>query len=396
MKKLLYTLCAVALFSVSAVQAQYVAVSGVVENANGTNISINLTIDNNTTVYTTYSDSSGFFFDTIPASASQGIVFASFFDCNGVEQSYSQGFSPATMSVNFTLDWCPNTGGTDTTVITISGTLENTDGNPVTLTFLTDIYPNGVTADVSGAFTQNVLVNDITNPITVYFTDCHGDVQSTDINVVLGTVMAYYSADYCPDTTGPSTNCGQLFTATYNEADNAFTLTMDTNISALLYSYTWNFGDGTTSNEPYPSHTFSSDGIYNVCLYISAQNTVVCSYCHEIGIDSVGNPVTRTDAGFTLTVVPFGTTGANALVETGFDIYPNPVGNAATITLYTQNAAECTVHVFNATGQRVMNYNVNVEAGRNDVTVPMHDLTNGVYLMNVTMNGQTTSRSFVK
>ncbi|MCW5909227.1 MAG: PKD domain-containing protein [Chitinophagales bacterium] len=50
-------------------------------------------------------------------------------------------------------------------------------------------------------------------------------------------------------------------------------------------SYYWDFGDGTFSNLQSPSHVFTSPGIFNVCLYVTAQlqgSTIYCTdtICH--------------------------------------------------------------------------------------------------------------------
>ncbi len=57
----------------------------------------------------------------------------------------------------------------------------------------------------------------------------------------------------------------------------AFTFVLDgltatfTNLSANATDYTWNFGDGTTSNEENPVHTFPGPGNYDVTLNVSNQ-----------------------------------------------------------------------------------------------------------------------------
>lgn len=48
-----------------------------------------------------------------------------------------------------------------------------------------------------------------------------------------------------------------------------------TNLSINADSYAWNFGDGTTSTETNPSHTFNSAGQFEVCL--SALNAAGCN-----------------------------------------------------------------------------------------------------------------------
>ena len=48
-------------------------------------------------------------------------------------------------------------------------------------------------------------------------------------------------------------------------------------------SYSWDFGDGSTSSEVYPFHTYEQAGIYNVCLTVTSENCFE-NVCQEIFI----------------------------------------------------------------------------------------------------------------
>ncbi len=49
------------------------------------------------------------------------------------------------------------------------------------------------------------------------------------------------------------------------------TVTFRTNIDDGLLYY-WDFGDGTTSNEPSPTHTYNAKGLYNVTLSVTSKD----------------------------------------------------------------------------------------------------------------------------
>lgn len=59
-----------------------------------------------------------------------------------------------------------------------------------------------------------------------------------------------------------------------------------TNLSTPVYvpnaHYTWKFGDGTTSNELNPTHTYARDSVYNVCLVIELSNTCRKEICKQV------------------------------------------------------------------------------------------------------------------
>ena len=57
-------------------------------------------------------------------------------------------------------------------------------------------------------------------------------------------------------------------------------------------SWSWDFGDGETSTEQNPVHTFADGGIYNVCLTIyNSADTCEDTYCEDVYVfsDSTGN-----------------------------------------------------------------------------------------------------------
>ncbi|WP_417588866.1 PKD domain-containing protein [Owenweeksia hongkongensis] len=96
-------------------------------------------------------------------------------------------------------------------------------------------------------------------------------------------------------------------------------------------TYNWYFGDGDSSNLPYPTHTYSSPGLYSVCLSVHVVDTnyIGCYsyYCDTIGIDSLGNVIYK-NSGFTLNVLdPSATVGQKEFEVLDVKVYPNPASN---------------------------------------------------------------------
>jgi PKD repeat protein len=50
-------------------------------------------------------------------------------------------------------------------------------------------------------------------------------------------------------------------------------------------TYLWNFGDSTTSTLANPSHTFTTSGMYYVCLTVTNSSGCVATYCEPYYID---------------------------------------------------------------------------------------------------------------
>lgn len=79
--------------------------------------------------------------------------------------------------------------------------------------------------------------------------------------LLVGCKEVYPGAGEIPDNTPPSANFSfaQLSSSDYLEVTF-------TNLSASSTDYLWDFGDGTTSIEDEPVHTYASDGLYTVSL----------------------------------------------------------------------------------------------------------------------------------
>ena len=94
-------------------------------------------------------------------------------------------------------------------------------------------------------------------------------------------------------------------------------------------TYFWDFGDGNTSTQRLPVHTYANTGAYAVCLTIvtTDTNSNVCShtFCDTVGLDSLGNLIYKnTQAGFTLNVVDSNSIGIADYRLSEDAIYPNP------------------------------------------------------------------------
>ncbi len=131
--------------------------------------------------------------------------------------------------------------------------------------------------------------------------------------------------------------------------------------------WTWDFGDGTTSTERTPEHTYAAPGTYTVQLKAS-------NWCS-----------TET---FTQTV-QLGVSSTNEPAETVFQVSPNPTHGLATLQLH--QAANARVRVTNLEGRTVLDRTLN-----NGATLSLTDQPNGIYTVQVITNGQVFTQKLVK
>lgn len=86
----------------------------------------------------------------------------------------------------------------------------------------------------------------------------------------------------------------------------------------LISAYHWNFGDGNESTMANPSHQYTSDGSYNVCLTVVRENGCSSDHCLNVSVNSggcvanFGGEMDTTGAPFTIQFENLSNTAAGA------------------------------------------------------------------------------------
>lgn len=117
-------------------------------------------------------------------------------------------------------------------------------------------------------------------------------------------------------------------------------------------SYSWDFGDGNTSMQQYPSHYYNTTGSYVLCLTVS-NGLLGCSstFCDTLNVDSLGN-VYRSLQGFSINVVSasdFTAVGATP-TSVGVELYPNPVKDQFVIRQSNNSLGNATYRILSMQG----------------------------------------------
>tara|TARA_R110002072_G_scaffold63882_13_gene158585 strand:+ start:399 stop:1628 length:1230 start_codon:yes stop_codon:yes gene_type:complete len=155
--------------------------------------------------------------------------------------------------------------------------------------------------------------------------------------------------------------------------------------SSISTSYYWDFGDGNSSTQAYPVHQYASSGIYNLCLTIvsvdySTLDTCMDTYCHTIGVDSLGNVYYKTNGpGFVLNVLDPATIGLNENILSNLDLYPNPSNGEINLDLGTKFEGELEWSVFDLKGMELANGQISQASSKLDLS----ELNTGIYLINL-------------
>ncbi len=157
-------------------------------------------------------------------------------------------------------------------------------------------------------------------------------------------------------------------------------------------TYSWDFGDGATSADGFPTHTYEAFGNYFLCLTIKdGANNCNDQYCDTIGMDANGNYYKR--EGFTIKVlderVIGGTSEVNAIFNSS--IYPNPSNGQFTIKLDAQSRQEATINITNQLGQLVYTQNNSIQLGQNHIPVTFKNQKNGVYYLSIQLGNKSAN-----
>jgi PKD repeat protein len=156
-------------------------------------------------------------------------------------------------------------------------------------------------------------------------------------------------------------------------------------------NYLWDFGDGGTDSQAFPSHYYTSTGKYNLCLTVSNSNGCGSTYCDSIEVDSLGY-VFRGLSGFSLNVVsPSQITGFKEIdPERSFNIFPNPVNTHLTITSKYELS---TYRLISILGKELLSGKI---SGLENM-INIGKIKKGIYLLEVTfVDGSKSFKSIVK
>ncbi|SFT45740.1 Por secretion system C-terminal sorting domain-containing protein [Lishizhenia tianjinensis] len=159
---------------------------------------------------------------------------------------------------------------------------------------------------------------------------------------------------------------------------NDYYLINQSTYSSNLQYVMWDFGDGTATNDPYPSHNYANVGTYVISLFIYTDS------CWSIATDTL--EVTSKSTGTWVYVIDEASLATQAVgnfVE--LKLYPNPSkGIDMNLSFSAQVASDIQVSIYSVTGSSVHNQTLTSKIGRNDLRLPTHQLSKGMYFVEIT------------
>jgi PKD repeat protein len=176
----------------------------------------------------------------------------------------------------------------------ISGTVTNapTGGVYVHITMYEDTFPSAgvalfsdsVLTDFTGSFSlpYTITTTSVRGAVTAWVATCSLSVDTDTTNWDSATVKnPTISLHYC----GVPPPCNADFSSTFSGSNVQFTNVSVPNSGRL--SYSWDFGDSSTSTNKNPVHSYLAQGSYYVCLTIYDTATFCAStFCDSVIVDS--------------------------------------------------------------------------------------------------------------
>lgn len=145
------------------------------------------------------------------------------------------------------------------------------------------------------------------------------------------------------------------FLATPNGNEVAFD-----NNTLWATAWEWDFGDGATSTERFPTHTYAADGVYEVKLKAS-------NWCSQ--------ETYKQD-------VQIGTSSVHEPAAAAFAVSPNPTSGTFKLDLKNDNTAH--IRLFGSGGRLLLDQNV-----QNGAQIDLDRFGKGVYVLQVQSDNQT-------
>ncbi|MCC6370828.1 MAG: PKD domain-containing protein [Bacteroidia bacterium] len=157
-----------------------------------------------------------------------------------------------------------------------------------------------------------------------------------------------------------------------------------------ISSVTWDWGDGSSSNVLYTSHTYSTAGSYDVCMTVTAAcgSTSTTCYNQTVAKGSSGGMV------YVYVQQPEKITNANSedSEKMSYLLFPNPCENQ--INLRFNNDIEISqIQIFSLYGQEV--YCQKYYAKTDFYTCDLKSISNGVYYLKLNTRGTSAIRKII-
>lgn len=247
-----------------------------------------------------------------------------------------------------------------------------------------------LTSNANGFYSDSLPAGRLRGTIQASVIDCNGhlvfgNVDSFDLT--LGINTANDTLVICGPSMGTTCQAEFIVDTTISSGGNVYLWNTSTPANPFAQAqFIWDFGDGSMSTNPYPSHQYAQAGMYQVCLTMitppsPSQAACTSVFCDSLGFDANGNLIYKElGAGFNLIVIDSMSIGQDESELNEFRAYPNPAISEIRLSGFDGSAE---YQLMDLGGRRL-------KMGEAEADTPI-DLTyigQGIYLMDVLAEGK--------
>ncbi len=219
------------------------------------------------------------------------------------------------------------------------------------------------------------------------------------VNAPCGNALAgctnHIACNYNPSATWEDESCifgfpdieALLSLVEIDDVQNQITIASETVGEDLVFS--WDFGDGTTSNEEFPTHDYPTDSTYTLCLTITNNNGCEHTACLEISLlgKRMGNTSLSSknkSSGFHLTVIDEATIAVEEQEksEENIRVFQNSSGDRLNIIFNSLPNGEVNYMIFDMTGKMLDKNRLNLNSKAMQINLKNFGTGNYLLLIN--------------
>lgn len=204
------------------------------------------------------------------------------------------------------------------------------------------------------------------------------DFEPGPVSYVVSNIGADFVSKFYNGTA--SYNCGAHFTVFPDTVPhNWFALNQAYGTGTM--SFLWNWDDGSSISAPFPSHTYSNPGYYNICLSINDSIGCKSTYCDSstyIQRNSSNNTIIQ------ITVLNALSTGIANISNNSdaLELFPNPVRDLSLLSFTLSRTQKVNLLLFNNSGRLIQTIvDSQFQEGKNTITLNVEMLSSGIYFL---------------
>lgn len=160
----------------------------------------------------------------------------------------------------------------------------------------------------------------------------------------------------------------------YEDTSTSHTVSIINTSTGSQLSYFWDFGDGSTSTDPYPTHTYNSLGSFYVCLTVSSNpilNSCTSTFCDSVYVTFKGG-------GFTINVYSAAVASLSESIAAELLLFPNPASDYLFIQ-YPESGEPLTYSIRSVNGQLIRTDQLDPQG-----IISISELKEGLYFLDFT------------